>query len=33
MNDNKNVTKYSKIIDGFKYYELNIKKEYYYIYT
>ena len=31
MNDNKNVTKYSKIIDGFKYYELNIKKEYYYI--
>ena len=28
---NKNVTKYSKIIEGFKYYELNIKKDYYYI--
>jgi hypothetical protein len=31
MNVNKNVTKNSKIIDGFKYYELNIKKDYYFI--
>ena len=31
MNENKNVTKNSKIIDGFKYYELNIKQEYYFI--
>ena len=31
MNDNKNVTKNCKIIDGFKYYELNIKKEFYFI--
>ena len=31
MNVNKNVSKNSKIIDGFKYYELNIKKDYYFI--
>ena len=31
MNDNKNVTKNCKIIDGFKYYELNIKKKFYFI--
>ena len=31
MNTNKNVIKNCKIIDGYKYYELNIKKEYYFI--
>jgi len=31
MNTNKNVSKNCKIIDGYKYYELNIKKEYYFI--
>ena len=33
MNDisNNNVTKNCKIIDGFKYYELNVKQDYYFI--
>ena len=31
MNTNKNVIKNCKIIDGYKYYELNIKREYYFI--